>query len=35
MMAQRADEPDAPAIAKDRLVGDDIGEMLASAVRVI
>src|SRR3954465_15863125 len=35
MMAQRSDEPDAPAVAKDRLVGDDIGEMLASAVRVV
>ena len=35
MVAQRADEPDAPAVAKHRLVGDDIGEMLASAVRVV
>src|ERR1700738_3793839 len=35
MVEQRSEEPDAPAVPEDCLEGDDIGEMLASAVGVV
>ena len=35
VMAQRADEADAPALVEHGLVGDDVGQVLAAAVGIV